>query len=142
MRLFRRKPREVAHPADRAGDSSRKVAHPADSGGDSSRRERAVRTQVDVQPALLAGDEGLQVVGESFRQENLRHLTGYPPPEKYVEQEIRAVLVAEKDNPYDPNAIAVWIKDLQAGYLHCARPEYVEDLRKRAARYRAKLGPT
>jgi hypothetical protein len=24
----------------------------------------------------------------------------------------------------------------------CARPEYVEDLRKRAARYRAKLGPT
>jgi len=91
------------------------VVHPAGSGGDSSRRERAVRTQDEIQPALLAGDEDLQVVGESFRQDNLRHLTGYPPPEKYVEEEIRAVLVAEKDNPYDPNAIAVWIKDPQAG---------------------------
>ena len=93
------------------------MVHPAGSGGDSSRRERAVRTQDEIQPALLAGDEDLQVVGESFRQDNLRHLTGYPPPEKYVEEEIRAVLVAEKDNPYDPNAIAVWIKDPQAGYL-------------------------
>ena len=110
------------------------MVHPAGSGGDSSRRERAVRTQDEIQPALLAGDEDLQVVGESFRQDNLRHLTGYPPPEKYVEEEIRAVLVAEKDNPYDPNAIAVWIKDPQAGYLQVG---YLS--REDAPRYRPGL---
>ena len=125
MSLFRRKPRAV-----KPGIVTRYVG----SGDDSSRRERAVRTQEEVQPALLVGDEDLQVVGESFYQDNLRHLTGYPPPEKYVEKEIHAALAAEKNNPYDPNAIAVWIKDPQAGYLQVGHLS-----REDARRYRPGL---
>ena len=135
MSLFRRKPRAVEPPAvEPRAVKPRIVTRYVDSGNDSSRRERAVRTQDEVQPALLVGDEDLQVVGESFYQDNLRHLTGDPPPEKYVEKEIHAVLVAQKNNPYDPNAIAVWIKDPQAGYLQVGHLS-----REDARRYRAGL---
>jgi HIRAN domain len=90
--------------------------------------------QEGVQPTPLPGNESLEVVGESFYQDNLRHLTGYPPPEKYVEKEIHAVLVAQENNPYDPNAIAVWIKDPQAGYLQVGHLS-----REDARRYRPGL---
>ena len=31
--------------------------------------------------------------------------------------EVYAVLVAEPDNPYDANAVSVWVKGLKVGYL-------------------------
>jgi hypothetical protein len=86
--------------------------------------------QDGVQAALLAGYEDLEVVGESHYQDNLRRLTGYPPPDQRVRQEIHAVLVAEDDNPHDPDAAAVWIDGLQAGHLS----------REDARRYRPGLG--
>ena len=55
----------------------------------------------------LGRGRDLEVVGESFYQDNLRRLAGARPG-KPVRVEITAVLAAEDDNPYDRNAIAVW----------------------------------
>jgi hypothetical protein len=115
MRLFRRKPREVTHPAD--------------SGNDSPRRERPAWMVDGAQAVLFSGYETLEVVGESFRQDKLQRLTGYPPPEEPVRKQIHAVLVAEDDNPHDPDAIAVWIDGLHVSYLS----------RENARRYRPGL---
>jgi hypothetical protein len=81
------------------------------------------------QVALLEGDEDLEVVGESFYQDNLWHLAGARPGEQRVREDIYAVLVAEDDNPYDPSAVAVWINGLKVGHLS----------RENAQRYRPGL---
>ena len=81
------------------------------------------------QVALLDGDEDLEVVGESFHQPNLWQLARARPGRQRVREEIYAVLVAEKDNPYDPNAVAVWINGLKVGHLS----------RENAQRYRPGL---
>jgi len=69
------------------------------------------------QVALLDGDEDLEVVGESYYQDNLWHLAGAQPGEQLVREDIYAVLVAEDDNPYDSNAVAIWINGLKVGHL-------------------------
>lgn len=69
------------------------------------------------QVALLEGDEDLEVVGESFYQDNLWHLARAQPGKNRVCEDIYAVLVAEDDNPYDPAAVAVWISGLKVGHL-------------------------
>ena len=66
--------------------------------------------------ALLEGDRNLEVVGESFYQDNLWRLAAARRGEP-VRVEITAVLVAEDGNPYDSNAIAVWINGLKTGHL-------------------------
>lgn len=67
---------------------------------------------------LYEGYEDLEVVGESHYQEELWHLAGgRRNPEAQVRQEIFALLLAEPDNPYDSNAISVWIDGLKVGYL-------------------------
>ena len=81
------------------------------------------------QVALLGGGEDLEVVGESFYQSNLWHLARARPGEERVREDIYAVLVAEDDNPYDANAVAVWIDGLKVGYLS----------RENAQRYRPGL---
>jgi len=81
------------------------------------------------QVVLLEGDEDLEVVGESFYQDNLWHLAGAQPGKQRVSEDIYAVLVAEDDNPYDPTAVAVWISGLKVGHLS----------RENAQRYRAGL---
>ena len=81
------------------------------------------------QVVLLEGDEDLEVVGESFYQPNLWHLAGAQPGQGRVRTGICAVLVAEDDNPYDPNAVAVWIDGLKVGHLS----------RENAQRYRPGL---
>jgi hypothetical protein len=80
------------------------------------------------QVALFDGEEALEVVGESYHQESLWSIVGGPTTE-HVRQEIVAILVPESNNPYDPNAISVWIADLQVGFLS----------RDDAARYRPGL---
>src|SRR5258708_7850319 len=77
------------------------------------------------EPYLLGGDVSLSVVGESYYQTNLRKLAH--EPRDRVRIDIRAVLVAEPDNHYDPDAISVWIERLQVGHLsrddaHTYRP--------------------
>jgi hypothetical protein len=79
--------------------------------------ERPAWMQDGAQAALLVGYEDLEVVGESHYQDNLRRLTGYRPPDERVREEIHAILVPGEGNPYDPNAIAVWINGLQVGHL-------------------------
>jgi hypothetical protein len=64
----------------------------------------------------LAGSETLEVVGESFHQDNLWRLVGGKTTEP-VREEIQAVLLAETNNRHDANAISVWIDDLHVGYL-------------------------
>jgi hypothetical protein len=81
------------------------------------------------QVVLLDGDEDLEVVGESYYQENLWHLAGAQPGKERVREDIYAVLVAEDDNPYDPDAVAVWINGLKVGHLS----------RENAQRYRPGL---
>ena len=65
---------------------------------------------------LLQGSEDLQVVGESFHQENLWRVVG-GHTDKYVRCPVTAVLVPEYANPHDPNAIAVQIMGLPVGHL-------------------------
>jgi hypothetical protein len=93
------------------------TARPAGPGNGSPWGQRPAWMQDGVQAALLAGHEDLEVMGESHYQDNLRRLTGYPSPNQRVRLEIHAVLVAEDDNPHDPDAVAVWIDGLQVGYL-------------------------
>jgi hypothetical protein len=64
---------------------------------------------------LCEGTVSLEVVGESYRQDNLWRLVGGVSPE-YVRQPCIAVLLPE-DNPHDSNAIAVYISGLMVGYL-------------------------
>lgn len=68
--------------------------------------------------ALLEGHEDLEVVGESHRQDNLwRVVGGRHRPEVRVRMDVYAMLLAEDGNPYDANAVSVWIDGLMVGYL-------------------------
>ena len=79
---------------------------------------------------LDGGHEDLEVVGELRRQEALWQIVGgRQPAELHVRVEIYAVLVPEVGNPYDANAVSVWIEGMQVGYLS----------RESAARYRRGL---
>lgn len=78
---------------------------------------------------LLDGTGDLEVVGESYYQENLWRLVGPRRPDERVRAEASAVLVAEYGNPYDPNAVAIWVQRLIVGHLS----------RENARRYRTGL---
>src|SRR6266516_2797636 len=61
---------------------------------------------------------GLEVVGEASYQDNLwQAVGGRSAAADRVRVEVYAVLVAEADNPYDPNAVSVWVQGLKVGYL-------------------------
>ncbi len=77
---------------------------------------------------IRQGNVGLQVVGESYYQDALRQVIGGDARNR-VRVEIVAVMRAEMDNPFDPNAVSIWIDGLRVGYL--ARAD--------AARYRPGL---
>jgi hypothetical protein len=67
--------------------------------------------------AVLSGPETLEVVGESAYQDELWTVIG-GRRDGYVRYPIpAAVLVAETGNPYDPNAVSVWVRAAQVGYL-------------------------
>ena len=71
MSLFHRKPRIVTRYGSSAADGN-------------PWRDRPAWMQEGVQPTTLVGNESLEVVGESFYQDNLRRLTGNRPPEEHV----------------------------------------------------------
>jgi hypothetical protein len=64
----------------------------------------------------VSGRTTLDVVGESHYQDALWRIVGGFRQES-VRHDVHAVLVTEEDNPYDPNAIAVWIDGAKIGYL-------------------------
>lgn len=67
---------------------------------------------------LLGGGVDLNVVGESFRQENLWRQVGRRHHlEDRVRVDVCAVLEPETGNPHDPNAVSVWVDDHKVGYL-------------------------
>jgi hypothetical protein len=69
--------------------------------------------------SLLEGNEDLLVVGESYYQDNLWQLVSprLRGESEQVRYDVYAVLDAEDDNPYDANAVAVWIQGLKVGHL-------------------------
>lgn len=71
---------------------------------------------VSVTARLYGGDETLEVVGESYRQEALWRIVGAPPGSR-VRHPVNAVLYPETANPHDPNAISVQIDGHLVGYL-------------------------
>jgi hypothetical protein len=65
---------------------------------------------------VLEGDERVKVVGESYYQDALLHICGG----KTADGEhlaVTATLRPEPMNPYDPNAVAVYVHGLQVGHL-------------------------
>lgn len=65
---------------------------------------------------LYGGSHDLEVVGDSYYQDALWQLVGGRTTER-IRMPIRAVLVADSDNPYDSNAISVWIDGATVGHL-------------------------
>jgi HIRAN domain-containing protein len=75
-----------------------------------------MRDGMEVQ--LYEGREDLEVVGEASYQDNLwRIIRDRRSPNGRVREEVYTVLAAEPENPYDANAVAVWIQGLKVGYL-------------------------
>jgi HIRAN domain-containing protein len=71
-----------------------------------------------MQVRLCEGWVDLDVVGEASYQDNLwRLVSGRGSSDDRVRVEVCAVLAAEPDNPYDANAISVWVQGLKVGYL-------------------------
>ncbi len=96
MRLFRRR-----HDGASRGEMSN--SSPAEASG-------------GMKVALLSGTVTLEVVGESYRQDNLWAIVG-GRTNQHIDQAVVAVLVPEQDNQYDPNAISIWVNGLMVGYL-------------------------
>jgi hypothetical protein len=69
-----------------------------------------------VEVTVYSGNETLEVVGESHRQDVLWRFVGGRSSEP-VRAEIVAVLVPTNDNEYDENAVEVRINDELVGYL-------------------------
>jgi hypothetical protein len=69
-----------------------------------------------MQVTLISGRDDLEVVGESYYQDNLWDLVGGRTGGR-VRKDVYVLLVAEQDNPYDPNAVSVWAHGLKVGHL-------------------------
>jgi hypothetical protein len=79
--------------------------------------ERPAWMRDGIEVTLLDGNEDLEVVGESFYQENLWRLVSPRRRGERVRCEVYAMLVPEDANPYDASAVAVWVQGLKAGHL-------------------------
>ena len=73
--------------------------------------------QDGIEVTLLEGVQDLEVVGESHYQKNLERLVGPRRRDERVRSHIYALLVPEDGNPYDANAVAIWIEGLKVGHL-------------------------
>lgn len=63
-----------------------------------------------------SGQHDLEIVGESNYQDSLWRVVGGPTAER-VRVDVQAIVATEPDNPYDPNAISVWIDGHKVGYF-------------------------
>jgi hypothetical protein len=91
---------------------------PPDRGSAWSLEQRPAWMRDGMEVRLCEGRENLEVVGEASYQDNLwRVVGGRSSPDDRVRVDLYAVLVAEPDNPYDANAVSVWVQGLKVGYL-------------------------
>lgn len=67
------------------------------------------RTEMEV--TFFAGGSSIEVVGESFYQDNLRRVVAK------LGREVPAVLTPEPNNKYDRNAVGVFVGGLKVGHL-------------------------
>lgn len=79
-------------------------------------RDDSVLARPPLSAVLLAGDETLEVVGESHRQEELWRIVGGLRAD-YVRFDVHAILVPDPHNEFDPNAVEVRIDGILVGYL-------------------------
>jgi len=70
----------------------------------------------EVQLTILEGDDDLEVVGESYRQDALWACVGYKTKDR-IREDVIAYLVPDPSNNYDPNAIGVWIEGKHVGFI-------------------------
>ena len=75
-----------------------------------------VGKQQSFEVALYLGDEPLDVVGESHYQEELWAIVGGRRRD-LVREDVIAILLPQPDNPYDENAISIWVDLKLVGYL-------------------------
>jgi hypothetical protein len=69
----------------------------------------------------------LHAVGESHYQNNFNTICG-PKTEEGEDRIVDVMIVSEDDNPYDRNAVALYVDYLKVGYLS---RENVKDFRKK-----------
>jgi hypothetical protein len=82
------------------------------------REDRPAWMRNGLQAGLCDGNDDLGVVGESNYQAALWRLVGGSyRPDVRVRKDIHALILAEDGNPYDPDAVSVWIEGLKVGYL-------------------------
>lgn len=81
------------------------------------RRKRSEPPSVTLSLLELCGDGYCGVVGESHYQDALRRTATICTPGEEGRPSFQAILVAEPNNPYDPNAIAVYSTYGKLGYL-------------------------
>jgi hypothetical protein len=67
--------------------------------------------------AAYGGGETLEVVGESYRQDELWAIVKQRPTSARVSERVVAELILEPRNQHDRNAVAVWVRGRQVGYL-------------------------
>lgn len=65
---------------------------------------------------LLGGQGRVPVSGESYRQDAFDKICGGKCAEGHGRR-VFAILQPEPDNAYDPNAVAVYVDDMQVGYM-------------------------
>ncbi len=91
-------------------------------------RKKSVSTGYDrprwmkdgLEVSLFDGPDDLEVVGESYYQDELWRVVGGRSRER-VREDIAALLVTEPDNQHDSNAIGIWIGGWKVGHL--SRPD-------------------
>ena len=66
--------------------------------------------------SLYEGRDDLEIVGESYHQDELWRVVGGRSRDR-VREDVAALLVVEPDNQYDSNAIGVWIGGWKVGHL-------------------------
>ncbi|MFC5266104.1 HIRAN domain-containing protein [Kribbella qitaiheensis] len=89
---------------------------------------------------LLAGDDDLEVVGESNYQEALWGICGARKGNR-IRHSINAMLVPEPLNPHDANAVAVYIDGHLIGYLdRSTAAQYVASVHSLMARHGSHVG--
>jgi hypothetical protein len=105
-----------AREAQAAEADLRRLRNELDPAGTAVLDERPAWMVDGMQATLLEGNENLAIVGESHYQDNLWRLAGREADRSApVRIEVTAILVAEPNNPYDTNAVAVWINGLPPG---------------------------
>lgn len=77
---------------------------------------KAPRRQTNLVAHLLSGDDSLEVVGEAMHQEELWSICEGTVGDR-IRHDVVAVLIPEPENPYDSNAIAVYVDGQGVGHL-------------------------